>query len=83
MQNVGGLLQCLARLVGVLAVDQYVAAQPEQLAEQRDPAQALLADGHGALRHHLANDEQVEIGLVVGDDDAPGRVIEQRADFGL
>ena len=71
-------LQRAASLSGVLAIDQDVAAQPEQLTEQRDQPQALLADRHRARRHDTAEQEQVVVGLMIGNHDETGRLRAQR-----
>src|SRR5690606_1394259 len=59
------------RLVGpaaVATVDQDVARQPVDLAEQWNPFQAFLADADGAARHHATDHEQVQVRLVIGDE---------------
>jgi hypothetical protein len=64
----------------ITPVDQHIARQPEQLAEQRHPLQALLADTHSTTGHDVAEHEQIVVGLMVGDDHAAVRLVHQAAD---
>ncbi|VXA89201.1 hypothetical protein AERO8C_80119 [Aeromonas veronii] len=55
------------------AVDQHVAGEPEDKAEQRQPEQALFAHCHHARLHRTCHGEDVEVALVVAD-------VDRRAD---
>ncbi len=56
-----------ARAVG--AVDQHVAGEPEDEAEEGEPQQALLADRNHAGLHRTGHGEDVVVALVVADID--------------
>ncbi len=83
LQGMRGREHRAARLLRIATVDQYIARQPEQLAEQRHPFQALLGDTHRAMRHHSAQHKQIVVGLVVSEDHARARFVTQRVDIRL
>ncbi|MCY1533108.1 hypothetical protein D9M68_684200 [compost metagenome] len=68
LERIGSGEHGLFGALRIATVEQHIAGQPIELAEERHPFQAFLTDADGAPGYHATQYIEVIVGLVVGDD---------------